>query len=1064
MLLAISTSVALLTTATCEPMCVDEPGTLQELLGPASVTRDALGVAHIQAQHLRDAYVLAGWVQAEDRLFQMDYQRKVGSGRLAELLGAPALPTDVQLRTLGLRRAAARSLAVLRPETVDALEAYASGVNAWIARNPLPPEYALLELTSIEPWQPLDSITVGRVLSYSLGFSLDISNTERYLAYVAGGAAGSFDGHALFHEDSFRSAGFSPASTLLDAGGAPPYIQLPPPGSGGTFSPPSIDLALAAQAREDFEGMIALAEIIKSSSPFGSNAWGVSGALTSAGDPLLANDPHLPLDVPATWYPMHLIAPGLNATGTTIPGLPSIVLGHNERIAWGATTNHVDITDVYQEQIVMDAASPSGLSIVHMGVNEPIIPIPEVYRANQLDGVPDNAAIVPPGGQIPPATLIVPRRNRGPVIALDVANHTALTVQYSGFSATRELDAFLLLPIAQNLQEFRDALEYYDHASQSFAYSDIEGNIAYITTAEMPIREDLQAGAVNGLPPWFIRNGTGGNEWLPVQNPQPNQALPYEILASSEQAQLVNPPTGWFVNANNDPVGVTLDNDPLNQLRTGGGLYYIGYSFVAGMRAGRITERLTAELAGAAPVDGDSMEALQSDTVLYDAQVLVPYILAAFASAGAPGSDPLLATFAGDPELIEAVGRLAAWDFTTPTGIPEGYDASDVNGVLSAPLPDEVASSVAATIYALWRSSATNALNAPLVALSLPTIARPLPLLRALLDDFATGQGVGASGIDFFPVAGASSREAARDVVLLLSLRQALDRLASAEFASAFAMSTSQDDYRWGKLHRIVLDHPLGGPFSIPTAGGSIPNPLPGLPGLPVDGGFDTVDVGSHAAHASGVNGFRFGAGASKRFVAECGASRIFGRSSLPGGVSGVLGSPHYADLLLPWLTNESYTLLLTGGEVSANGVSVTEFVNQFTRYCSSTTNSTGSAGRLDGEGTFSVSAGDATLIVSDCPASTIGLFVYGATPGFAPYGSGNLCLSPFAPGIFRMFPMVATDATGGGSVQIPFGTLSPAGAIVGGSTHYFQYLFRDHTPTGSTFNLTEGLGIAFCP
>jgi penicillin amidase len=123
-------------------------------------------------------------------------------------------------------------------------------------------------------------------------------------------------------------------------------------------------------------------------------------------------------------------------------------------------------------------------------------------------------------------TLIVPRRNQGPIVALDLGSLTAISVQYTGFSATRELDAFLLMSTATNLQEFRTALEYYDHASQNFSYTDIEGNIAFITSAEMPIREDLQAGTVNGLPPWFIRNGTGGNEWLPVQNPQPNQVLP----------------------------------------------------------------------------------------------------------------------------------------------------------------------------------------------------------------------------------------------------------------------------------------------------------------------------------------------------------------------------------------------------------------------------------------------------------------------------------------------------------------------------------------------------------
>ena len=160
------------------------------------------------------------------------------------------------------------------------------------------------------------------------------------------------------------------------------------------------------------------------------------------------------------------------------------------------------------------------------------------------------------------------------------------------------------------------------------------GNIAYFTSAEMPVREDLQAGTVNGLPPWFIRNGQGGNEWLPVQHPQPHQAIPYEIYPAAEMPHIINPPAGWFVNANNDPAGTNLDNDPLNQVRPGGGIYYLNYGY-DGFRAGRIEQMLRQRLAGGHKVSMSDMQAMQADTTLLDAEYFVPHITQAFADAKA---------------------------------------------------------------------------------------------------------------------------------------------------------------------------------------------------------------------------------------------------------------------------------------------------------------------------------------------------------------------------------------------------------------------------------------------
>jgi len=912
------------------------PVSLPELESAASITRDVHGIAHIRADNEHDLFFLQGWVHAEDRLFQMDITRRQASGTLAELFGPGALAGDVQLRTFGLRRAAEASLPAYSPSSRAAFRAYADGVNAWVARHDLPAEYGLLELTGFEPWTALDSVAVTKILAFGLSFDIDdIDRTVTLLTYIQAGNALGFDGQALFFEDTHRSQPFSAASTVPDASGAAPVQVVERTSADAGFDPGFLDpgaLVMAKRFRERFASVPFLKGSLADGERAGSNEWAVSGANTDSGLPLLANDPHLALNTPSTFYPIHLRGGAIDAMGSGFAGAPAVVIGRTARISWGATVNPMDVTDVFQEQIAPDPTSPSGLSIVHEGVFEPILPIPESYRVNQVgNGVLDDVVPVPPSAGLPPVTLIVPRRNNGPIIDLDTSAGTALSLQYTGFGQTREGETFLAWNRAGSLDEFIAGLRFFDFGSQNWVYADVDGNIAYFTSAEMPVREDLQAMTVNGLPPWFIRNGTGGNEWMPVQNPQPGQSLPFEILPMAEMPHLVNPPAGWFVNANNDPAGTTLDNDPLNQLRPGGGLYYLspGYD---GFRAGRVAEALRERLTtGDGKISFDEMQQIQADVTLIDAEVLAPWIVQAMANAGQSGADPTLAAYATDAALVEAVGRLAAWDHRFPTGIPEGYDAADLDGERLHPSADEVASSVAATIYAVWRGQfVRNVIDSRLAPLGLPVPGSALAMsaVRNLLDHFDTNHGVGASGIDFFAVPGVAAAADRRDVLILQSLRDALDLLAGGPFAPAFGNSTDQDDYRWGRLHRIVLDHPLGGPFDIPPAGGAFPAPLPGLPGIPVDGGFGAVDASSHDVRADAVNEFMFGSGPARRFVTESHPDTgIRAESIWPGGTSGQLGSPWYFNLLPLWLTNDTVPHLFGNADLVKNAHSVTRFV-----------------------------------------------------------------------------------------------------------------------------------------
>src|SRR3989454_294752 len=734
----------------------ETPQRLAGLQDAARITIDDEGISHVRASNEHDLYFMQGWVHAGDRLFQMDYNRRLASGTLAELVGTAALANDVQLRTLGLRRGAQRSYDAASPRFRAALEAYAEGVNARLdAQTSLPPEYGALRLPQVAPWSPVDSLVIAKLLAFSLAFELDIARTVALQSYIAAlGPDHPERGIALFSQDLWRSAGFEPNATVPDARIAAAHA------AARNNEQRGMERAHEAVHGEDHVKLMrdylervrdipVFRGILNAEARGSSNLWAVSGSLTADGRPLLANDPHLALPTPATFYPMGLELEGEPVFGSSVAGTPGVIHGYNRWIAWGTTNNLVDVTDTFAEQIVPDASSPSGLATLYRGAREAVIPIPETFRANNMTGT---LVTIAPGGGIPAATLIVPRRDRGPIISFNPATGAALSVQYVGFGPTQELEAFLLINRARNLDEFKDALQRMDVA-QNFDYVDVHGKIAYFTSGEIPVREDLQAGAVNGVPPWFVRNGQGGNEWLPVSHRQPHQASGYEILPFGEHPQIENPPAGYFVNGNNDPAGVTRDNNPLNQLRPGGGISYMAYSWNRAFRAARIDKRLRELLeTGDRRVSFEEMQAIQADVVVRDGEVFTPYIVRAFDRAlSDPAADAQLRALASDARVAEAVGRLRSWSGWTPTGLAQGYDESDAPGALQTPSASEVQASIAASIYAAWRSRIlSSVINGTLAGLPAPDDTDSLAALRNLLDNFATKGGIGASGVNFF--------------------------------------------------------------------------------------------------------------------------------------------------------------------------------------------------------------------------------------------------------------------------------------------------------------------------
>jgi penicillin amidase len=903
---------------------------LPGLDGSVTVYEDAYGIPTIKGSSETDVAFVQGYIHARDRFFQMDYFRKVAQGRLGELVGTPALANDIQLRTLGLGRAALASWQAADSDVKGMLQAYANGVNTWLAGNPLPPEYTGLELTAAEPWTPLDSMAYAKLLAWSLSWDLDTDLTIKLGTYQGFGAALGFNGTALFFEDTHRSQPMDGRVTVpgflasiggigqsqLEAEGAPAK-----PAGGAPAMKPLSETTLQL-AVDVFEKFAPLAMLQDSMRPFdrnkGSNEWAVSGAHTASGFPLVANDPHLSLDTPATFHESNLVydleVGGYAVSGVVFPGVPGIVQGCNNWLCWGSTVHPMDVSDVFQDAVLTNAFGLPTHS-VHNGSAEPLQPVFQSFFVNAVgDGTPDNLERASVGLTAGGVTLVSPRRNNGPVLA--IMGNTALTNQYTGWGATAELKSFLEMNRARDVDEFKAALQYFDVGSQNFIYGDVDGNIGYFTSAENPIRADLAAGTVaGGVPPWIIRDGTGAlnHEWLPVANPQPNQAVPYEILPYAEMPQVVNPEWGYIANANNDPVGVTLDNNPLNQLRPGGnGIYYLNVGY-ADLRVGRIDRVLQERVASGQPVTAEDMMTLQANNQPLDAELILPALLAVMTQVQVPAGSP----------MAQAVGLLADWDYSTPTGLAEGWDPGDDPNLAVEPDTAERRNSAAATVFAVWRSMLIrNTIDATLTAVGLggflPDSSSANRAFAWHLLNYPTRGGVGASGINFFTnglgptVAG--------------SLQQALDLLASDAFAPAYANSTDVMDYAWGKLHRIVFNHPLGvDPFNIPNGGG-FSDLGPGLPGLARPGAYEVVDDSDASPRANSVNGFMFGNGPNRRFVGEMTPDGVIGYETIPGGQSGVFYHPNYASQLPLWLTNRYHDLALGEADGQATAVATHTF------------------------------------------------------------------------------------------------------------------------------------------
>ncbi|NTV64641.1 MAG: penicillin acylase family protein, partial [Oscillochloris sp.] len=497
----------------------------------AEVRRDRWGIPHIYAEHNADLFAALGYVHAQDRLWQMELNRRTGHGRLAEIFGPIALSSDMFVRTLGFSRIAYREVDLLDEQTRSIIAAYVGGVNAFVSANSsrLPLEFRILGVTP-RPWELADILVWSKVMALNLSANW---STE------------------LMHARMVAALGAERAAALVPHYPGEALLTVPP----GVVYDPAIGAAalrLLADAAP-FTG--------EPGGPQGSNAWVVSGARTVSGRPLLADDPHLGLNIPGIWYLAHLEGGDYHVSGGTFPGSCGVVIGHNRRIAWGVTNAMTDNQDLFIERF--DPHDPLRYQW-QGGWERAELLREEIVVKGQPTPTLVDVRITRHGPLIDPVAEPVTGPLARPV---DVAEgyREALALRWTALDPSPGvLRAVLALNRAANWAEFRAALAEWDVPPQNVVYADVDGNIGYALAGRLPVR--TRSDGMLPVPGW-----DGAYEWRAL--------IPPEALPAA-----YNPPGGMAITANNQ---VTGPDYPFHALLKG--------EWLNPYRAERIAELIAAE-------------------------------------------------------------------------------------------------------------------------------------------------------------------------------------------------------------------------------------------------------------------------------------------------------------------------------------------------------------------------------------------------------------------------------------------------------------------------------------
>jgi penicillin amidase len=514
--------------------------TLSGLDAPVVIERDRYGIATIRAGTDHDAYFALGFTHAQDRLFQMEFTRRLGTGRLSEIVGNATLETDRFMRLMDFHRQAEAQLAAASPPLLAALDAYAAGVNAYMATHggAWPPEFYVMRL-ELEPWQPVDSLIWGRLMALQLSGNWGSEYLRARLAKKLTDEQLDWLWPASGDRDVART--MPPANSIAEMAPLPAFPGVP-------------DLLAGA-----------------------SNAWAVSPSRSASGGALLAGDPHLAIRLPGYWYLARIVTPDWTLAGATAPGVPLLIIGHNENVAWSFTTTHGDTQDLFLERtdpedpdryLTPDGSMPFSVRHETIMVRNEAVPFdirstshgPVVSDIGIADALADDDTVVALAWS-----------------CLDEDDRTA--------------DALFQMNHATDANALRTALDDFGCPLQNVVYADGGGTIGLAVAGRVPVRRALSGGGQMPATGW-----SGAYDWIGFIRP--------EDLPRTD-----DPAIGWIANANND---VTPPGYP----------HFIAAQADAPYRIGRIDD----VLAAAPGATIDDMTALQTDTLSLAAKELLPPI------------------------------------------------------------------------------------------------------------------------------------------------------------------------------------------------------------------------------------------------------------------------------------------------------------------------------------------------------------------------------------------------------------------------------------------------------
>jgi penicillin amidase len=856
------------------------------LTAPVRAIYDEYGFLHISGKTDEDAFAAVGYFHAANRFFFMDFLRNAIRGTLGKMISAPGIvDRDVTSRTFFATPQGdplpEKLVSQFDPVTKSAVDAYARGVNAWLAdmrarRNgaSLTPEYATLS-TDIRDWEPADSMAVAL---YSLNDLSNNADSEVTLGRVAqkaaalpipakAGVAKTLSDLFLDFRATFDAYTIPAAKTpiaALDKTKKGLRKNGKPAPSGGRAPDVQELLADANRRLQTLPG----ASASRVAGDTGSNNWVIAGNRATGGRPLLANDPHLSLTNPSIWFPVEIDGKTggtgkYHAAGGSFPGLPSIQTGHNESIAWGVTVAYWDLADVYLETLA------SASSVMFNGAPVNIV-------TKQVD-------FIDQGKKVTKTLAWVP--HHGPIVSLDAGAGTAVTVRWVGHGGSTDAQAFLGLGLAGSIEEAKTALGFVTTANQNFIVADKAGKIGYFPYAKVPIRS--WAGPIQqGKSPFLPMTGDGTREWgAPV--------------AVADIPQIQDPPAGFIATANADITGDTANGSGLPATPATQPVQSV--SRAEGTRLKRILDVITAT---GATNTVESMRLLQGDTKSLIAERIVPRLTAAAAAAPEGGFAPAAAATAAVVAALNAYQT--GGTYTCPTGL-DGLDSytSPKTAAVDVARDSVGCATFHTALYALFEGAFGDELNDPGVALGKVAEGNMIPvLMRALANDVPTAG-------ELFWLDGNAGHTTTRTEILQRAITKAGVVLASYGAAS--------DDWRWGKMHTLTLRSPLSQPSirlydsdTYATAGGlftvNVANPL----------SVSLTDLGQ-----TGRQRFAHSNGPSIRTLIEVGTDTPHMKVTLPGGEDLHRDSKFYNNMVPRWASNTPVDFAFGAGAVKNIAVDI---------------------------------------------------------------------------------------------------------------------------------------------